>query len=102
MHKNIRDRRLLDLAYEYPCMLQIDGVCEGGVGEPCHANWADYGKGGAMKAHDLFHVPGCRSCHRELDQGMRFGKQEKRDIWEQAYRQYLVALWQDGRIGLCP
>lgn len=99
MHKNIRDRDLLNFAYDYPCMLEIDDVCEGGNGEPCHANWGDYGKGGAMKSHDLFHVPGCRCCHHELDHGKRLEKEERRNIWERAFRRYIVALWLDGRIG---
>ena len=100
MHDNIRDKKFLALSYRFDCMLRIDGVCEGGEGEPCHANWADYGKGGAMKAHDIFTVPGCRSCHRELDQGKRFNKEEKRWIWERAWREYFVMLWQEKIIGL--
>lgn len=60
---NFRSREFLDCCYEFDCMLQIPGICEGGKGEPCHANWAWAGKGGAMKAHDCFVVPGCRACH---------------------------------------
>ena len=100
MHNNIRDRNFLNLAYQYDCYLRIDGICEGTTGEPCHANWSDYGKGGAMKAHDIFTAPGCRSCHRELDQGKRFDKEEKRRIWEKAWRAYLVDLWRDRKIGV--
>ena len=41
---NHRDRQLLSLSYEFPCMLRFDG-CEGGNGEPAHANWPLFGKG---------------------------------------------------------
>lgn len=63
---NYRNRALLDLAYQLPCMLQFP-CCEGGVGEPAHSNQPRHGKGGSIKAHDCFFVPGCRCCHRELD-----------------------------------
>ncbi len=69
MHRNYRDRALLNLASQLNCTLQIDGVCEGGAGEPCHSNQSRHGKGGSIKAHDCFFASGCRSCHRELDQG---------------------------------
>lgn len=99
MHKNIRDRKLLDLAYQYPCMLRFDGICDGGNGEPAHSNQPKHGKGGAMKAHDLFAVPACRSCHIALDQGGELTRDARRDAWEYAFSQYIVQLWVDGRIG---
>jgi len=69
------------------CWLSIPGVCRNDVASvvPCHANWADYGKGMGLKAGDQYTVPGCRHCHAELDQGSRFTKGEKRAIWEAAY-----------------
>ena len=100
MHKNIRDRRLLDLAYEYPCMFRLQGICEGGKGEPAHSNQPKHGKGGAMKAHDLFHLPACRSCHREFDQGETMTRDEKRDLFDYLHSQYMVMLWDDGHIGV--
>ncbi len=33
-NSHFRSRALLDMAYEFPCQLQIPGVCEGGPGEP--------------------------------------------------------------------
>ncbi|WP_321913659.1 hypothetical protein [Paraburkholderia sp. J11-2] len=36
---------------------------------PCHSNFAEHGKAGAMKAQHRFSVPGCFDCHRWLDQG---------------------------------
>lgn len=100
MHKNYRDRDLLDLAYELPCTLRIEGVCAGGMGEPCHSNQSRHGKGGAMKAHDHFFAAGCRSCHQELDQGIRFTREEKADIWQRGYEMTVTLLWQRGLIGV--
>lgn len=95
---NYRSRALLDLAHELDCTLRIPGVCEGGRGEPCHANWAEMGKGLGQKAHDCFAVPGCRACHMELDQGSRLTKDERRRIWEAAFWRYLPKLWQRGML----
>lgn len=93
---NVRDRALLDCAYSFPCLLRFD-CCEGGVaGEPAHSNQAKHGKGGAIKAHDCFHVPACRACHRELDQGRTMSRDEKREAWERAFWEYLPMLWRGG------
>lgn len=95
---NYRDRALLDLAYQLNCTLQIDEVCEGGPGEPCHSNQSRHGKGGSIKAHDCFFASGCRSCHRELDQGKRFTRDEKADIWQRAHDRTMLQLWEQGLI----
>lgn len=90
---NFRDRDLLNLTYEFDCLLRIDGVCEGGRGEPCHANWPEHGKGMGMKAHDCFVVPGCRACHMALDQGSKLSGEQRKDIWLRAYWNYTAQLW---------
>jgi hypothetical protein len=89
---NFRDRDLLDMAYEFPCQLQLDGICQGGPGEPAHSNQSIHGKGGALKAHDCFHVPGCRACHREIDQGNTMNREEKFAAWNRAFGRYLPLL----------
>lgn len=97
-----RNRALLDLAYQVDCTLQIDGVCEGGPGEPCHSNLSRHGKGGALKAHDCFFASGCRPCHRALDQGPKLTREERAEIWERAYIRTQVQLWRMGLIGVKP
>lgn len=67
------------------CYLRIPGICTGQAHDPCHSNQAIHGKGKGIKAHDVYTVPGCRSCHDELDQGMRYTRAEKFGIWDQAY-----------------
>ncbi|MFC0677506.1 hypothetical protein ACFFGH_06535 [Lysobacter korlensis] len=93
MNRHVRDRALLDCAYEFQCLLRLPG-CEGGAGEPAHSNQPRHGKGGGLKAHDCFHVPACRSCHREFDQGKTMTRDEKRELWERAFWEYLPMLWQ--------
>ena len=92
---NYRNRALLDLAYSFDCLLNIEGVCTGGTGEPCHANWSRQGKGMSIKAHDCYAVPGCRACHNWLDQGPHDGE-IKYSAWTEAFWKYLAMLWERG------
>lgn len=94
---NYRNRKFLDLAYDYPCMLRLP-CCEGGNGEPAHSNQAIHGKGGAMKASDVFVVPACRACHRELDQGRTMDRETKFAEWNRAYGRWLPMLFRDGHL----
>lgn len=56
----------------------------------------------AEKASDEFTVPGCAACHRELDQGKRFHKEEKRAIWRQAWIRWMHFLFSTGRVVVAP
>lgn len=94
---NLRSRPLLDLAYTQMCLVRLPG-CEGTVGEPAHSNQSIHGKGGALKAHDCFHVPSCRFCHRELDQGRTMDRETKFATWNRAYGLYLPRLFQENLI----
>lgn len=97
---NYRNRDLLDLAYAIPCQFNLPG-CEGGdSGEPAHSNQSRHGKGGSIKAHDCFFASGCRSCHREIDQGMTMSREEKFDVWQRAYERTMLELWRRGLIGV--
>lgn len=91
-NNHFRSRAILDLCYEFPCQLQIHGVCEGGAGEPAHSNQSIHGKGGGIKAHDCFVVPACRPCHREFDQGRTMDREEKAALWNRAYGRFLPML----------
>lgn len=96
---NYRDRKLLDASYQFGCMLRFPG-CEGGAGEPAHSNQSKHGKGGALKAHDCFHIPACRSCHRELDQGRSMERELKFAEWDRAFGLYLPQLFESGILGV--
>lgn len=72
------------------CYLLLPGiqVHERATVVPCHSNQAKHGKGMGIKADDKFTVPGCWLCHRELDQGARFTKEEKFAFWDAAYARW--------------
>lgn len=91
-------RALLDAVYQLPCLLQIPGVCEGGNGEPCHANWSDFGKGKSRKAHDCFVAAGCRACHREIDHGKRLTREEREAMWMCGWRRTILELFRRGLV----
>ena len=56
----------------------------------CHSNQSKHGKGMALKAADEFTVPGCYSCHMELDQGRLYTRQQKFDAWDAAYARWKI------------
>jgi hypothetical protein len=94
---NMRCRALLDAIKTLPCQFQIENCCEGGTtSDPCHSNFSIHGKGGSLKAHDCFTAAGCRSCHREVDQGHRFSREERIEMWRRAFEKTLLLLWQRG------
>lgn len=98
-HASYRNRALLDLAHRiHECTLSMPGCIGYSVEgcEPCHANWAEFGKGGAQKADDCYFAAGCRHCHQELDQGKTYTKDEKRDFWMAGYIRTQYVIYQNG------
>lgn len=72
------------------CYLKVPGVCLGERGADtvvhCHSNQARHGKGGGLKAMDIFTVPGCAACHKWIDQNWTgASKAEKFKVWDDAY-----------------
>jgi hypothetical protein len=90
--REAEDRDPMDLCRGQPCYLLLPGIrCTPiETTAPCHSNQAIHGKGGGLKAHNRYTVPGCAACHRELDQGMRFTKEEKFAFWDRAYAAWLT------------
>lgn len=80
-----------------PCYLLLPGIHAHALETvvPCHSNQQQHGKGMGIKALDLYTVPGCAACHRELDQGNRFTRAEKFALWDSAY-----ARWEPVRTAL--
>ena len=97
---NFRSRALLDLAYELDCQIQIPGICEGGTGEPSHANWSWAGKGMSIKAHDCFFASSCRACHREIDQGKNLSEESRRALWMRGHTNTMLELWRRGLLAV--
>lgn len=93
---------LLSMARGQACLLRVPGVCCAAPSTTvaCHSNWAEHGKGGARKADDCFHVHGCFTCHRWLDQGPAPAA-EKRACWDAGFA-WMRAIWLDIVSGMQP
>lgn len=83
---NDRNRKLLDLAKDKPCLLRLTGVCNHNPATTvaAHSNQLRHGKGTGIKAHDWASVWACSACHAELDQGNRLDKQQKVALFDAA------------------
>lgn len=83
-------RHLALLCYGQPCYLLVPGApcADRKTVVPCHSNSQADGKGMAIKASDEKTVPGCQSCHFEIDQGRRLDKADRRAIWLDAYARW--------------
>ncbi|WP_408509691.1 nuclease domain-containing protein [Paraburkholderia sediminicola] len=72
-----------------PCYLRIPGVCRLRDPEetivPAHRN---EGKGTGLKVSNELTCPACHACHMEFDQGKRFIREEKREMWNRAYAEW--------------
>jgi hypothetical protein len=69
------------------CYLRIAGVCNGDwtTCVPAHRN---EGKGIGLKVENFLTLPACYWCHAEFDQGKRFLREEKREMWNRAYAEW--------------
>jgi hypothetical protein len=92
----VRSRLLLEACRALPC--QHSGVRDGTV-VAAHSNWAEHGKGKGIKADDNRVAALCYAVHMELDQGTRWTRQERRQIWWDAHVKTVRELI---RIGLWP
>ena len=93
-----RDRKLLDLAHEAPCMLQL-GVVGCGVypSVPCHSDALRHGRGAGHKSADVFAVAGCPACHTAFTRA-NLGREGYEAAWLAAFERYLAWLWANGKV----
>lgn len=78
--------------------MRIEGVCNG---DPetvvaAHSNQYIHGKGGALKAHDIFTAWACSDCHRELDNSSKLTYEEKNHYWQRGFERTLLAALEQG------
>ena len=80
----VRDERLRDMCRAMAC--QHCGAAGEGAGVTwAHSNWPEHGKGGAIKASDVYVAALCFLCHRMLDQGSSWTKAYKVSMWTTAH-----------------
>ena len=93
-----RDRRLLDVAHEAPCFLQLGVVgCGANPSVPCHSDMLRHGRGAGHKSADCLAVPGCPACHAAFTRA-NLGRDGYEAAWQRANEAYQVWLWENGKV----
>lgn len=90
-----RDRRLLDVVRDAPCM-----VCfkKDGTVVAAHSNQLRDNKGRSTKSHDFRIAAMCYTCHTRCDQGRDLSKEERIAMWEEAHRSTIGWLFLNGKL----
>lgn len=90
-----RSKPLLRAVASLPCQLcgKEDET------QAAHANWSEYGKGMALKAHDCYVAALCVSCHHNIDQGSKLNYGERKELWEAAWRKTILVLFEQNLVG---
>jgi len=73
------------------------GISDGTVCA-AHSNQSKHGKGLGLKASDSLVAALCHKCHYELDNGKKLNKQEKVEMWNQAYIRTMKTLIETERL----
>lgn len=95
-----RNRKLLDLSHEAPCMLLLDAPgCGNHPSVPCHSDMQEHGRGMSHKSHDCLAVPGCPACHAIFTR-KHLGRDGYLEAWIKAYTRFCLWMWTEGRVRL--
>jgi hypothetical protein len=92
-----RNKKLLELARNLPC--QHCGKEDGTV-VAAHSNQLRDGKGRGLKALDYRIASLCFTCHAELDQGTKWLKEKRIEVWEEAHRSTIGEFFERGYINV--
>lgn len=91
-----RNRKLLDLAHDMPCMADFPHQCMGHLGcDPAHSDSHIFGRGIGHKSNDFAFAAMCNPAHRMLD---TFDHDTKFFEWLRAYSKTQRYLWEQGLI----
>jgi hypothetical protein len=88
-YKYFRSKAHLKNVASLPCQnCYIEGETQA-----AHSNWSEWGnKGRGIKASDEFVAALCQKCHYEVDQGKTLSKDEKSQMWHNAFVKTKVLL----------
>lgn len=95
---NWRSKKLLQAAQGQECMVRIPDVCNGNPETvvAAHSNQYIHGKGGQLKAHDIFTTWACSDCHREIDAGKNLTYDQRVHYWQRGFERTLLACVEQG------
>ena len=86
-HQYVRSQKLLKLVAGLAC--QNCGI-DNGV-QAAHSNWGG-GKGKSIKADDNLIAALCQTCHYDIDQGSKWSKAERQQVWQEAHHKTVQLL----------
>ena len=92
-----RNKKLLEIVRNLPC--QHCGIEDGTV-VAAHSNQLRDGKGRGLKSHDFRIAALCYRCHMELDQGTKMDKSQRVQFFEEAHRNTIGWLFENGHLKL--
>ena len=92
---NYRNKKLLNLAKDAPCMLC--GSSDGTV-VAAHSNQLRDGKGTGIKSSDFRIAYVCYTHHDMIDNDKRLDKQERINLWEDAHRKTIAWLFENNHL----
>jgi len=93
-----KNRKLLDIAHEAPCMLLLNASgCGSNASVPCHSDLLRHGRGTGNKTHDHLAVAGCPACHAVFTRE-HLGRVGYEYAWLAAYERYQAWLWNNDKI----
>lgn len=90
-----RDKKLTKLANGQVCV--NCGACDGTV-VWAHSNLGEHGKGMGIKAHDCMGMLLCSICHHQIDQGLMWTREEKRELTYKLICKTHIKLWEEGLV----
>lgn len=96
-----RNRRLLDLAHDAPCFVDLPHVCTAYKGcEPMHSDSQIFGRGMSFKSHDFAIASGCRNAHAALTAsvGDTMEREAKFYCWLRAHAKFMAWAWENGKL----
>lgn len=93
-----RNRKLLDLAHEAPCLAQFPHI-HNGPSVPCHSNQQRHGRGFSHKSDDCFFAACCPEAHDYIDGRKGFWTaEEKAAEWDRAHIATLRWLFENEKV----
>jgi hypothetical protein len=92
--KYFRSKKHLKLVASLPC--QVCGTEN--QTQAAHSNWAELGgKAKSLKASDEYTAALCLKCHWEIDQGNKWSKSERKQVWKSAHSKTVQLLVDSGK-----